>query len=571
LRRSERTEWTTKSFSFSPKFIRETNNWLLKLTLKRLTLSENLFYSRTDSRSPTVPINRVENYGFGLKYDATLKKNLTISPFKGLKSVFILKKLSSETLSFLPNKLVFTSSIKGVKSFSQNNAGNITSNYTRDFRGWIESSMTPLKTVNLDYKFETSRDIRNDKDIKFSFLPKKAKLGIELNRSQNFSVNYRPKWIGVLDQSFSFNSFYKENADPKLYRGSRVVGNQAARNANFTFYWQRVFGILKPKPKEKKEGKGINPLEIVRGFVGNLSQNLSALSINYRITKTSSKSGLLARPSLSYQFGFTHKTDVPLTTGTETRSDGLNTQTSLDLSSGLRISSDINISSFRYSRTVTSALGSGQPNKNISKTFPDLSITWGSLEKINLLKRFATSAYYSFGYRKKVNETKDGVQYKLNKRDISTSYSPMFSLNMTLKNGVQTSWKWDKQITENQNIAQQNTGLSTSNSYSANAAYSFSAPKGIKLPFLKKIKFRSNLAISLEISIRRDQSKSSAVGNKFVVTGDNKSFSVAPRASYSFSSQVRGGLSGRWLDTKNNITGEKNHTRELSIWVEFTF
>ncbi|MDP2961067.1 MAG: cell surface protein SprA, partial [candidate division Zixibacteria bacterium] len=212
LRNSERNETTTKSFSFSPRFVRETNNWLLKLTLKRLTLSENLFYSHTDSRSPTVPINRVENYGFGLKYDATLKKNLTISPFKGLKSVFILKKLSSETLSFLPNKLVFTSSIKGAKSFSQNNAGNITSNYTRDFRGWIESSMTPLKTVNLDYKFETSRDIRNDKDIKFSFLPKKAKLGIELNRSQNFSVNYRPKWIGILDQNFSFNSFYKENA-----------------------------------------------------------------------------------------------------------------------------------------------------------------------------------------------------------------------------------------------------------------------------------------------------------------------------------------------------------------------
>jgi hypothetical protein len=571
LRRSERTEVTTKSFVFSPRFVRETNNWLLKLTLKRLTLSENLFYTRTDSRSPTVPISRAESYGFGLKYDANPKINLTLSPFKGLKSVFLLKKLSSETISFLPNKLVFTSSIKGAKSFSQNNVGNITSDYTRDFKGWIESSMTPLKTVQLEYKFETSRDIRNDKDIKFSLLPKNAKLGIELNRGQNFSANYRPKWVGILDQSFSFSSFYKENADPKLYHGSRVVGNQAVRNANFTFYWQRVFGILKPKPIEKKEGKGINPLETVRGFVGNLSQNLSSLSINYRITKTSSKSGLLARPSLSYQFGFTHKTDVPLTTGTEARSDGLNTQKSLDLSSALRISTDINISSFRYSKAITLTLSSGQPNKNISRTFPDLNITWGSLEKIKLLKRFANSAYYSFGYRKKVDETRDGVQYKLNKRDISTSFSPLISLNMTLKNGVQTSWKWDKQTTESQNIAQQNTGISTSNSYSASATYSFSAPKGIKLPFLKKIKFHSNLALGLDISIKRDQSKSSVSGNKLVVTGDSKSFSVVPRASYSFSSQVRGGLSGRWIDTKNNITGEKNHTRELSIWVEFTF
>jgi len=436
--------------------------------------------------------------------------------------------------------------------------------------------MTPLKTVQLGYNFQTLRDIRNDNDIKFSFLPKKAKLGIEISRSQNFSATYQPKWVGILSQKFSFNSSYKENADPQQYRGTRVVGNQSNKSANFTFYWQKLFGIFKPKPKEKKEGEGISPLERVQGFIGNLSQNLSALSINYHIIETSNKSGLLERPSLSYQFGFTHKTDVPLTTDPQSsRSDRLNIQKKLDLSSGLRISSNINISSLRFSRGITTTATSGPPVRSISQTFPDISLTWSRLEKFKLLKRFAASADYSFGYRKKVNTTEDGITHKPNKRDITKSFSPLFSLGMTLKNGVKTNWKWDKQITENQNISQQGGGgskvINTSDSYGVNAAYSFSAPKGIKLPFLKKIKFRSSLSLSIDISIRRSQSKSSVLGKDFNITGDTKEFSLTPRASYSFSSQVRGGLSGGWSDFKNNITGEKRHTRQLSIWAEVTF
>jgi len=300
------------------------------------------------------------------------------------------------------------------------------------------------------------------------------------------------------------------------------------------------------------------------------------IEIIYRIAETSSKSGLLERPSLAYQFGFTHKTDVPLTTDPQySRSDGLRTQKSLDLSSGLRISSDISISSIRFSRGVTTTATSGSPTRSIDQTFPDISLSWSRLEKFKLLKRFAASANYSFGYRKKVSTTEDGITHKPTKRNISSNLSPLISLSMTLKNGVQTSWKWDRQITETQNLSPQggasSKSISTSDSYGVNAAYSFSAPKGIKLPFLKKIKFHSTLSLSLAISIRRSLSKNSVHGKGFVTTGDTKEFSLTPRASYSFSSQVRGGLSGRWFDSTNNKTSEKRHTRELSMWVEVTF
>ena len=572
LRSLDRTESTTKSFSFFPSFNRETNNWLLKLTLKRLKLNQSIYYTRTDFRSSVTPVSNSQGYGFGLQYDMTPRKNLTFSPFKWLKSVFLLKKLSSETISPLPTNLMFSSSVRSTKSFSQSSAGNITSQYVRDFNGTINASMAPLKTVSLGYTFQTSRDIRDDKNLKFSFLPKQAKLGIEVSRSQSFSATYRPKWIGILDQSFSFNSSYKENGDPVQLHGTKSVGNQSGKSASFTFYWQKIFGILKPKAEAKK---GLSPLNWVRSFVGNLGQNLAALSINYRITKTSTKSGLLERPSLSYQFGFTDKANVPFSTDPQTaRSDGLSTQKNLDLGSALRVSSNINISSLRYSKVENIVSSSGTPTKNVSTTFPDMVLTWSNLEKIKILKRFASSVDYSFNYRRKVDTAEEGLTGRLNKRDITKSFTPL-SLKVTFNNRIQTNWSWDRVVAENQALSGVSGGggktISTSDAYGVNAAYSFSAPKGMKLPFLKKIKFQSNLNLGLGISIKHNQTKISVGEQGFNISADTKEFSLTPSAGYSFSSKVTGGLSGRWLDTTNKISGEKNHTRELSIWAQVTF
>jgi hypothetical protein len=201
-------------------------------------------------------------------------------------------------------------------------------------------------------------------------------------------------------------------------------------------------------------------------------------------------------------------------------------------------------------------------------------LTWSNLEKIKILKRFASSVDYSFNYRKKVDTAEDGMTGKLSKRDITKSLTPL-SLRVTFNNRVQTSWSWDRSEAESQALSEVAGGggktVSTSDAYGVNATYSFSAPKGMKLPFLKKIKFQSNLNLGLGISIKRNQTKSSVGQQGFNISADTKEFSLTPSAGYSFSSQVTGGLSGLWLDTTNKISGEKSHTRQLSIWAQVTF
>ncbi|RKX17448.1 MAG: hypothetical protein DRP51_10825, partial [Candidatus Zixiibacteriota bacterium] len=53
--------------------------------------------------------------------------------------------------------------------------------------------------------------------------------------------------------------------------------------------------------------------------------------------------------------------------------------------------------------------------------------------------------------------------------------------------------------------------------------------------------------------------------------GDETNFVVTPTISYSFSSQINGGLTGKWQTTNNVAQNRKSNVRELRIWVEIRF
>jgi len=44
---------------------------------------------------------------------------------------------------------------------------------------------------------------------------------------------------------------------------------------------------------------------------------------------------------------------------------------------------------------------------------------------------------------------------------------------------------------------------------------------------------------------------------------------IRPDISYTFSQQIKGGLSMRWRDS--NVSNQKTHLREVQIWMEIRF
>jgi hypothetical protein len=114
-------------------------------------------------------------------------------------------------------------------------------------------------------------------------------------------------------------------------------------------------------------------------------------------------------------------------------------------------------------------------------------------------------------------------------------------------------------------ILEYSTNLGLKNSYS------FNAPQGIKFPFLKKIRFQSNLSLTLDITWTNSKQKTSVARKPFNTTTDNTTLTIVPSATYSFSSQINGGLRGRWVDTNEKLSKKKSHIRELSIFMELRF
>jgi len=108
--------------------------------------------------------------------------------------------------------------------------------------------------------------------------------------------------------------------------------------------------------------------------------------------------------------------------------------------------------------------------------------------------------------------------------------------------------------------------------YGISTKYSFSAPGGIGIPLLGRIKFNSTMSIDLSVKFNEDRSESKKTENGKWVKGVNKSnFTISPVISYAFSRQIRGGITGRWQDNNDARYNRKSHVRELQIWTEIKF
>jgi hypothetical protein len=149
-------------------------------------------------------------------------------------------------------------------------------------------------------------------------------------------------------------------------------------------------------------------------------------------------------------------------------------------------------------------------------------------------------------------------------------------LTANVLGGVQLMFSTDRSVSENKTINSQNGETSSKNrttltNTSFSIKYSFSSPRGIKIPIFGRLRFRSNLSLSTDISFRKQKKESAAKEGGYSSLGDETNFVVTPTISYSFSSQINGGLSGKWQTTNNVAQNRKAHVRELRIWVEIRF
>ncbi|MGB2980487.1 MAG: hypothetical protein WBC77_04500 [Candidatus Zixiibacteriota bacterium] len=570
LRDKEKTETATKSFTFSPSFDHPTENWLIGVTLRRMSHSFN--YRTTRKSNPLNPVERANSTGISAGYSFPLGRGLSLKPFGWLKGALVPGSFTQMSFSLIPTTVSVGGSMSEARSHRENNLGEIYDTMTKNFTGNLSAQANPIKSIPITYNMTTARDIRDPKTIVWSMDPKEAKLGIETGYTESFSARYTPSWLSLFNASFSFDSKYNENADrldSHNFGGTRKVGNSNNRSAGFTIDWQKILGSGAGKQEGKKTSfLSLNPLTLLR----KLTRRMDAVKVSYRKNQSFSKSGLMDRPLFSYRLGFTDDPGVGRK-GQAQSTDRVTEREDYSAKSGLKLlSTHMDLS---YSRNVNRTVTATEATKITSTRFPDFGFALRNLGKLWLLKSFFTSFSYNFGYFKLVDERGSERTGETFSKKISENFSPLASVSMTWKKGIQSSVKITRKVTTDQNLRRQGGNQSVTkaydNSMNITNKYSFSAPHGIKLPFLKKLKFRSSLSLSANVTIASRKTKSSVGGQAFNVTQDNGRISITSNVSYRFSSQVNGGVKIGWVDTNDKKTKRKTHTRELGIWMEIRF
>ncbi len=593
-RRFERTENSSFSYTVNQSFNKNTKNPIWNLTLNRF--NSGYTYSKSTGTSPTSPESWVITYKGDATYDLTPRAKPGFKPFFFSKYIFLPKSIYDAQLFYLPTKLNLKAEINGVERYSVNQRGIVTSSRTKDMNLVGGTSLGLFSTLKASYNITSARDISEEGRFKLSVNPSKLKFGRERSFQQRFDSSFQPKILKLFDNKFSFNSSYGENSDFQRNPDStRSIQLQGALRADVTFNITSLIskkgGAKAPPPRaggRQNQTQGNNdddeesedkpkftaPKKLVGGIWGAI-RSIKPIRGYYVKDKRLDRQGLIERPSWQYMFGFADNPRAAEKASQGRTSPGQsNYSDTYSFDSGIQPVANLDIGLNYNNKKTISRRPSSDPTKSTSITFPDITVTLSGVEKAPLFKKFSKTASFQFGYSKKVDEDGRADINQIYTRDTSRRFAPLMGLTLNLINNVRGGIRYESTKGKNQNLrgeGQANiTRNNSENSLTINMSYSLSAPQGLKLPFLKRVKFNSQLTISMDISIRNSKSES-VTGEIKTPDASRSELKVEPKVQYQFSRAITGGLRASWSDGNDKILERKTHIRELGIWTEIRF
>jgi len=344
-----------------------------------------------------------------------------------------------------------------------------------------------------------------------------------------------------------------------------------------------------PTPDSTKKGQhpgegmgGFGPFDAWRAFLGGLdwvTTPIGPMSVTLQHNEGDNRA-TRQRPTWQYQFGFSQDPGVDPASGNTSAAGGGGAQTkgdNLGVKNQLKFGNILTFSN-SYGLSLSERNQSGSISRAKSLTFPALSTSLDRLERFKPITWFFTNASARFGFNQKIDSSWTGSL--MTSAVKTTNFSPLLNLTGTIKKTIRFALTMDRNKTE---TSSEQAGIKATERYSrswrVNADYSFSSPKGIPLPFLRKIRLKSQMSISVAVTGKSGEAydivRDTTSGRDYRrLTQTSSEFTVTPQGNYSFSVRVKGGFTAQWSDIMDNSPGSgrrKSHIRSLGIWAEFSF
>ncbi len=591
IRDEESTVSTTTAFSISESFNKKTKNPLFTAFLNKFKTSFSV--SRSEGRSPTSPMSISENMRFNSSYSFNIGKPPSFRPFFWTKPIPLLNKLSENNLYLFINTFSAKGDFSRSLRITRNSKDVLTNSYSRDFKGDMRVGYRLFDNLTANYSFNTRRDLTDPETVNFVFSSKDFKFGVETNYSQNFGLSYTPVIFTFLTHKANFSASYRE--DLNIRTNTRNASLSKSYNLSGVFDHKKLLSgkskkkrkvpqkrnrgnsedVTKVEPDKNVIAKLVGPPSKVMLF---LTSWVNAFNYEFKESYTYSVIGMSERAQMKFRFGLTDEVGAALDSSATTtgRSNTIKKATSYALRSGTTflggLKTDVN-----YSKSIREDVKSTfNPQKTEAINFPDINFTLRNFTTFRFLNPIVKKFNPKFKYARSTNKTIDLNTGIVRSDKISTAMNPLLSFSIKMIKGMVINFKTSKTITESNGYSPSDGSLSTTNTSTTtnttiSTKYSFSWPRGFNFPILGRLKIKSTLSVSVDVTMRGQKNEELNLSSNIRQLRERNDLMISPSISYSFSSQIRGGITGRWQDTEDKTQSKKSFVRELRMWVDIRF
>ncbi|HDQ00690.1 MAG TPA: cell surface protein SprA [bacterium] len=597
-----RNESITKGYGVSLSKNTRSNNFIIKNTLDRVSISYNTANSHSISSTHQYQDRTTHTANFN--YSLVFPKDKYIEPFKWLNKMPILNKLSGVKLTYLPTTFSVKASGNRSQSKSLTRSGVETINETFIISRSFQTGYDPLRSVSLDFSRNYKSDMRDTPDALETL--SQFKFGQLTDLDQSFSFKFNPNLFRWLKTNFSYSSNFKFSNNLQLRERGKSASNNSSAQASFTFDPENMINSLfkkstgrapqrgrRPTPgrggaqkapqddKDKQEqGGGFSPIGMIGDGISFITSRIKPITMNItqrdNISSFGLSDSLRSMPTWEYMFGFErnpgmgHVADV----GTNIGSDRLTK--SISLSSGLKIIKQLDIS-LKYSydenqnRTTTTTGGNSTSwfytENGKGFAIPEWTIRYSGLEKMFFLKKIAQQISFDHnfsGNKQEAWQLQNHIQQKT-KESYTKNFRPLAGLNFRMVKNITLNMRYNWSESVNLTLQGGSGGQRTlSSDLSVSASWSHTGGLRIPLPFLKNKELKNSVDVSVTFSMNSNSSFQKIRGQDWTETDMRESWTFEPNVNYSFSRNVRGGMHFKVGKNKNKRIGDTS-LQELGI------
>jgi hypothetical protein len=479
---------------------------------------------------------------------------------------------------------------------------------------------SPIEDLTFGYDVATERDLLVPSPDTLWFIT----TGTEAGREHGFQAGYNLEIADAIAPGIDFNGDYTDSRTlvGAGYSEYRNMDNSGELEFSLGTDLSELLERLEPeKPQEEKTGgippprtesdtlrpdslapedttpeterpmpKGQSPFSFLRQGASRLGRALEPVEISYSISRTSDLVEVYDAAPWHYRLGLS---DIfPFDSARAPSSANRERRNTLRASTGGRVRELSARVAYQWSEGKDLSKIYQSATLDRSTTWPEIELTQGKLH--GLFKKWATDSKLTASYRRRRDVSGDYVRYTVTGDTVEreslgmlgrsetevNEFSPLLSWTTTWKKRVSTTLSANYSfgaITgfRDDSGAERSVTHSSERSVNLSLSYAFSAPQGLRLPLLGKLRLSSDL--SLTWSLRASQNHRWLelwVGGVPADETSNlqldNSFGTSLAASYRFSRSIEAGLNTGYSQSRG-LSATTTQSMDLDLWVLFRF